>query len=247
MASGGSDSQTGNAVVDGMILVSRSLARVLFDTGASHSLISSSFVHALGLEVEEFNEPLVITSPLGRVCVNCMCKSCKIKIGDEILKSDLIILPMSSYDVILGMDWLSRYSAVVDCQLRKVTLVSDRGTVITYQGGGDWLMSERLMKSYLGGRRNLDCCAFLANLDCEPYVLSGSVAIPVVDEFEDVFPDELPGLPPHREIEFGIELFLGTSPIFMAPYRLAPAEMNELRKQLQELADKGYIRNSTSP
>ena len=69
----------------------------------------------------------------------------------------------------------------------------------------------------------------------------------MVGEFEDVFPDELSGLPPHREIEFGIELFPGTSPISMAPYQMAPAEMKELRRQLQELADKGYIRNSTSP
>ncbi|WP_227649431.1 hypothetical protein, partial [Klebsiella pneumoniae] len=98
-------------------------------------------------------------------------------------------------------------------------------------------MSERLMKSCLGGRRNLDCFAFLANLDCEPYVSSSGVSIPVVGEFEDVFPDELSGLPRHREIEFGIELFPGTSPISMAPYRMAPAEMKELRKQLQELAD----------
>ena len=63
----------------------------------------------------------------------------------------------------------------------------------------------------------------------------------------DVFPDELPGLPPHRDVDFGIELHLGTLPIFMTPHRMAPVELQELRVQLQELLDKGFIRSSTSP
>ncbi|XP_043817392.1 uncharacterized protein LOC122725037, partial [Manihot esculenta] len=70
---------------------------------------------------------------------------------------------------------------------------------------------------------------------------------PVVSEFLDVFPDELPGLPPAREIEFEIELMPGTRPISIPPYRMAPAELKELKEQLQELVDKGFIRPSTSP
>ena len=69
----------------------------------------------------------------------------------------------------------------------------------------------------------------------------------VVCEYVDVFLDELPGLPPHRDIDFGIELHPGTSPISMTPYRMAPVELQELRVQLQELLDKGFIRPSTSP
>lgn len=75
--------------------------------------------------------------------------------------------------------------------------------------------------------------------------------IPIVDEFPDVFPnvfaDELPSLPPFQEIEFCIDLVPSTTLISIAPYTMAPTEMTKLRKQLQELADKGYIRNSTSP
>ena len=67
----------------------------------------------------------------------------------------------------------------------------------------------------------------------------------VVCEYADVFPDELPGLPPHRDVDFGIELHLGTSPISMTPH-MAPVELQELRVQLQELLDKGFIRPSTS-
>ena len=71
--------------------------------------------------------------------------------------------------------------------------------------------------------------------------------VEVVNEFRDVFPDDLPGLPPDREIEFAIELAPGTAPVSKAPYRLAPVEMKELATQLQDLLDKGMIRPSTSP
>ena len=71
--------------------------------------------------------------------------------------------------------------------------------------------------------------------------------IPVVGEFLDLFPEELPGLPPEREVEFSIELLPGTSPISRTPYRMAPTELRELKAQLQDLIDKGFIRPSTSP
>ena len=72
-------------------------------------------------------------------------------------------------------------------------------------------------------------------------------SVPVVCEFADVFPEELPGLPPVREVEFGIDLIPGTAPISIAPYRMAPAELKELKSQLQELTDKGFVRPSFSP
>ncbi|GKF59641.1 hypothetical protein Tco_0176427 [Tanacetum coccineum] len=71
--------------------------------------------------------------------------------------------------------------------------------------------------------------------------------VPVICEFPDVFPEDLPGLPPSRQVEFGIELVPGAAPVARAPYRLAPSEMKELAKQLQELSDKGFIRPSSSP
>jgi hypothetical protein len=71
--------------------------------------------------------------------------------------------------------------------------------------------------------------------------------IPVVSEHPDVFPDELPRMPPNRDIEFAIELQPGTTPISKRPYRMPPAELAELKKQLQELLEKGFIRPSTSP
>ena len=71
--------------------------------------------------------------------------------------------------------------------------------------------------------------------------------IPVVREYPDVFPEDLPGMPPDRDVEFAIELQPGTAPISRRPYRMPPNELTELKKQLQELLDKGYIRPSISP
>ncbi|XP_070006047.1 uncharacterized protein [Nicotiana sylvestris] len=72
-------------------------------------------------------------------------------------------------------------------------------------------------------------------------------SMPIVREFPEVFPDDLPGLPPEKIIDFGIDLMLGTQPISIPPYRMAPAELNELREQLKDLLDKGFIRPSVSP
>lgn len=71
--------------------------------------------------------------------------------------------------------------------------------------------------------------------------------IAVVSEFLDFFPEDLPGMPPQREVEFGIELMPGTGPESSAPYRKAPLELTELKKELEELLQKGFIRHSTSP
>ena len=71
--------------------------------------------------------------------------------------------------------------------------------------------------------------------------------IPVIKEFPDVFPEELPGVPPEREVDLSIEVVQGTTPISKAPYRMAPTKLKELKTQLRELLDKGFIRPSVSP
>ncbi|KAL4038252.1 hypothetical protein IC575_001862 [Cucumis melo] len=91
------------------------------------------------------------------------------------------------------------------------------------------------------------CTAFLAHIVVVQREKLKPEDVPVVKEFLDVFPDDLSGLPPDREIEFTIELLPGTTPISQAPYRMAPSELKELKMQLQELVDKRYIRPSVSP
>ncbi|KAL8148045.1 hypothetical protein AgCh_005401 [Apium graveolens] len=120
---------------------------------------------------------------------------------------------------ISGMDWLEKHRAVIDCESRVVKLNLDDRLVVEYHGSKpiDMDMAEPQLKD-----------------------------VPVVREFSDVFPDDLAGLPPQREVEFSIELVPGSEPIFKAPYRMAPAELKELKEKLQELLDKGVIRSSVS-
>ncbi|GJS07741.1 putative reverse transcriptase domain-containing protein [Tanacetum coccineum] len=123
------------------------------------------------------------------------------------------------FDVIIGMDWLSKYHARIICNEKVVHIPIDDETLII-RGG-------RIMEKKSDEKRLED--------------------IPVVREFPEVFPVDLPGLPPVRQVEFQIDLIPGAAPVARAPYRLAPSEMQELSNQLQELVDRGFIRPSTSP
>ena len=109
-------------VIQGTFLLSRLWARVLFYSGASHSFIAASVVIELGLEVETLEEPLYVSSPLGiRARIGMICRDCELEISGTLLAVDLRIMDMSEFDVILGMDWLTTYRVVIDCERRRVT------------------------------------------------------------------------------------------------------------------------------
>jgi hypothetical protein len=128
-------------------------------------------------------------------------------------------------DVILGMDWMTQHKVVLDISDRVVEINSPTVEHTTL---------------YLPFKDGTDSCAYVTSI----FPLD---EIPVVCEYPDVFPDELPSMPPDRDVEFVIELQPGTAPISKRPYRMPPKELAELKTQLQELLDKGYIRPSSSP
>ncbi|KAL5547177.1 hypothetical protein UlMin_006864 [Ulmus minor] len=248
MSHGDTESPTGHAAIEGMIIISNSWARALFDTGASHSFISELFVNALGLEIQPFYPPLALMTPMGgHALVSFVCKSCVVMIESHRLLVDLIVLPMTQFDVILGMDCLSKYQTIIDCHRARVIIGTEDGGVVTYQAHQGVKSSSLILKVCVGGRGNLRSLGYLNAIAGELETIEKHSNIMVVDEYPDVFPEELPGLPPEREIEFCIDLIPGTSPISISPYRMAPTEMIELRKQLQELLDRGFIRPSVSP
>jgi hypothetical protein len=148
-----------------------------------------------------------------------------IRLGSFIFKTTLLIMGLDSVDIILGTDWLSRHHTVIDVAARAIEIHSPLDGEITL---------------YLPDQGCKCSCAFAM-------MESPVERIPVVCEFPDVFSDELPGMPPDRDIEFAIELQPGTAPISKRPYRMPPAELAKLKKQLQELLDKRFIRPSTSP
>ncbi|CAL8175117.1 unnamed protein product [Prunus armeniaca] len=105
-------------------------------------------------------------------------------------------------------------------------------------------LTAEILKCGVGDYKYL---SWIARIETEEVEKSPIQLIPVVKEFSNVFPEDLHGLPPEREVEFAIEIYLDTTPISIPPYRMAPAELKELKMQLQELQAKGYIHPSTSP
>ena len=145
------------------------------------------------------------------------------------------------------MDWLSKHQAIVDCDKKAVVLKYSDLSEVTVHGIRS--ESESNVISSMPARRfpRKGCEAFLALvLDSKRGQVNLEI-IPVIKEFPDVFPEELPGLPPKREVDLFIEVLLGTIPIFRAPYRMAPTELKELKTQLHELLDKRIIGPNVSP
>ncbi|GKF11831.1 hypothetical protein Tco_0049757 [Tanacetum coccineum] len=131
---------------------------------------------------------------------------------------------MGSFDVIIGMDWLAKYHAVIVCD-EKLVPVPFGNEILTFHGDGSNNGHE--------SRLNIISCTKI-----QKYLLKGY--------FLEVFLEDLPSIPSTRQMEFQIDLIPGAAPVVRAPYQLAPSEMKELLDQLKELSDKGFIRPSSS-
>ena len=170
-----------------------------------------------------------------------------VEIQQRILPSDFVVLPMREFDAIFGMDLMTRHRALIDCRRKKVQLRLKRKVRVAFQGRGR--DRDGSLISYHRARHLISrgCQVYLAMVVTAEQPEPEIAQIPVVSEFVDVFPDEVPGPPPYREMEFTIEWVPGTALISRAPYRMAPLELRELKTQLQELLEQGFIRPSVSP
>jgi hypothetical protein len=153
------------------------------------------------------------------------CKQVPVEILGVPFQAELIVLGAQGLEVILGMDWMTKYQGHIDCAQKSITLTNDEGIQVKYTAT---IPSSR---------------AF-----CKKSVSGPTIdLVPIVCEYPDVFPEELPGMPPDRDIEFIIELMPGTTPIAQRPYRMNPQELIELKRQLDDMLSKGLIRPSASP
>ncbi|XP_027922937.1 uncharacterized protein LOC114180844 [Vigna unguiculata] len=178
---------------------------------------------------------LVVSTPAsGLVSTSSVCARCPVEVEGRVYKVNLICLPLQGLDVILGMDWLSANHVLIDCREKKLLFSNSEEPEL--------LSSHEVMKEIQSGAQ---CYIVFARIEVEKE--ERITVIPVVREFEDVFPEEVPGLPPRREVEFSIDLVPGAGPVSIAPYRMAPAELVELKKQIEELLEKQFIRPSASP
>ncbi|GJZ26729.1 putative reverse transcriptase domain-containing protein [Tanacetum coccineum] len=155
-------------------------------------------------------------------------------------------IKLGSFNIVIGMHWLPKYHARIICEEKVAHIPIDGETLIIR---GDRSKTRLNLISCIKTERYISrgYQVFVAQVMEKKSDEKRLEDIPIVREFPEVFPEDLPGLPPVRQVEFQIDLMPGAAPVARAPYRLAPSEMQELSNQLQELADRGFIRSSTSP
>jgi hypothetical protein len=168
-------------------------------------------------------KPLLVSSPGGDMKADHLCPQVNLKIMGVDFPSNLVVLKSWGIDVILGMDWLRKYDGVIQCREKSVHLTSPQGDMI-----------EFIAASSPTGKEIVNS-------------MKGKVLedIKVVNEYPDVFPDDLPGMPPDLDIEFSIELLPGTAPTSKRPYRMDVKDLAELKKQIEELSSKWFIHPSS--
>ncbi|GJR64223.1 putative reverse transcriptase domain-containing protein [Tanacetum coccineum] len=186
--------------------------------------------------------------------INTIIRGCTLNFLNHPFNINLMPVELGSFDVIIGMDWLSKYHAVIDCAEKIVRIPWGNETLLIRGDGSNQgnetrlniISCTRTQKYLLKGHH-----VFLAHVTTKETEDKSEEKrledVPIVQDFPEVFPEELPGLPPTRQVEFQIDLMPGAAPVARAPYRLAPSKMKELSEQLQELSDKGFIRPSSSP
>ncbi|WRX15686.1 hypothetical protein QQP08_008173 [Theobroma cacao] len=182
-------------------------AHVLIDSGSYRFYVSTSFVSFSDRNLSPLEEEIVVHTPLGEQLIRNTCyRDCGIRVGEEEFKADLIPLEIRDFDLILGMDWLTAHRAKVECFRKEIVLQNSEGVKVVFAGERRVLPSSvisfiKALKLVRNGY-----LAYLAHvidtLKREPKLKD----VPIVNEFLDVFPDELSGLPPDRELEFSIDL-----------------------------------------
>nr|GEZ71746.1 hypothetical protein [Tanacetum cinerariifolium] len=227
-------------VVTGTIIINSIPARVLYDSGASVSFVSYEFSKNLStppnklpflLEVEIADNKVLVVSN--------MYLKVEIEIDDSTFMINLIPIMLEVFDIVIGMDWLDKYNANILCSQELVRVVNRQGQeIIIY---GDKRKGDYKLCSIMKARKYLShgCQAFMAHVIDTSFEKKSEKDVSIVNEFLDIFLEDLPGIPLERPVEFRIDLISGATPI-------APSKMKELMSQLQELLDKSFIHPSSS-
>ncbi|GJT37035.1 putative reverse transcriptase domain-containing protein [Tanacetum coccineum] len=242
-------------VVAGTFLLNNRYAYILFDTGADRSFVSTTFSSQIDITPSTLDHYYDVELADGRIIgLNTILKGCTLNFLNHQFNINLMPVELGSFDAIIGMDWLAKYQAVIACAEKIVRIPWKNKTLIIHGDGSTQGNVTRL---------NIISCTktqkymekgfpiFLAHVTTREIEDKSEKKrlenVSIVRDFPEVFPEDLPGLPPTRQVEFQIDLVPGAAPVARAPYRLAPSEMKELSEQLKELSDKGFIRPSSSP
>jgi hypothetical protein len=182
---------------------------ILFDFGATHSFMCSRYANSNEIPLQNMRKPVIVITPKGPIEANHMTPRLTLTIMGREFWATAIVLEESSTNLILCMSWLRKAKAIILCGRGIVELTSPKG--------------ERFQVEIAVTTSSRRVMFFIA----EEFVVNN---IHVVRDFPDVFPEELPGMPPDREVEFVIDLLPGTTPISKCPYRMSVEELQELKK-----------------
>ncbi|GJV12057.1 putative reverse transcriptase domain-containing protein [Tanacetum coccineum] len=213
---GGGDANLDSNVVKGMFLLINHYASMIFDSGADRSFVSATFSTLLDVTLDTLDVSYAVELADVRISkTNTVLRGCTLELLGHPFNIDLMPVELGSFDVIIGMDWLANYHAVIVCD-EKIVWIPYKDEVLIKETEDK--SEEKRLEDVL-----------------------------TVRDFPKVFLEDLPGLPPTRQVEFQIDLVPGAAPVARASYRLASSELQELSTQLQELSDKEFIRPSSSP
>nr|GEW98938.1 hypothetical protein [Tanacetum cinerariifolium] len=242
-----SNQNLGPNVVTGTFLLNNCYARVLFNSRSDKSFVNVNFSHLIDIEPVKVDHSYEVELADGRVVsTNTILRGCALNLVNHLFEIDLMPIELGTFDVIIRMDWLILYDAVIVCRKKEVHVPLKKRALVVK---GDDCLSRLKVVSYTKVKKYVDCGSYLfvaQVIEKEP-AERHLEDVPVICKFSDVPPEDLPGLPPPRQGEFKIELVPEAALVARTPYRLAPSEMKELAKQLQELSNKGFIRQSSSP
>nr|GEZ22974.1 putative reverse transcriptase domain-containing protein [Tanacetum cinerariifolium] len=240
-------------VVTGTFLLNNHCALILFDTGADKSFVSTAFSSLININPSTLDYSYDVELADGQIIgVNTVIRGCTLNFLNCPFNIDLMPIELGIFDVIIGMDWLKTYHAMIVCDEKIVRVPFGNETLIIRCDGSNngnqlnIISCTKTQKYLLKGYH-----VFLANITTKMIKDKSEEKrlkdVPIVRDILKVFLEDLPGLPPTRQVEFQIDLILGAAPVARAPYRLAQSEMKEFLDQLQELSDKGFISPSSSP
>nr|GEZ24561.1 putative reverse transcriptase domain-containing protein [Tanacetum cinerariifolium] len=241
------DKNQGPNIVTDTFLLNNRYATVLFYSGSDKSFVNTRFSHMIDIDPVKLDTSYEVELANGKVVsTNTVLKGYTLNLANHLFEIDLMSIELESFDVVIGMDWLVDHDAVIVCGKKVVHIPYKNKTLVVE---GDRGVSRLKVISCIKARKYIErgCQLYLAQVTRKEPIEKRLEDVSMIRDFPEVFPDDLPGIPPPRQVEFQIKLVPRAAHVARAPHRLAPSEMKELSEQHQELLQKGFIHQSSSP